>query len=89
MSGPANAEMTLRATRSESFESIPEVDFVRDMISEEIAAMENSLVSEFKLKEKNGDLLPEPLLNEDKCRFVLFPIQHHDVSERKFKFQIF
>ena len=41
---------------------------------------EMSLVSEFKIKEANGELLPEPLLVEDKSRFVLFPIKHTDVS---------
>ena len=45
---------------------------------------EMSLVSEFKIKEANGELLPEPLLVEDKSRFVLFPIQHTDVSTSLF-----
>ena len=43
-----------------------------------------NLVSEFKIKEANGELLPEPLLVEDKSRFVLFPIKHTDVSESPF-----
>ena len=35
--------------------------------------------TEFKVKEANGELLPEPLLTENPNRFVVFPIQHHDV----------
>lgn len=35
--------------------------------------------SDFKLKELNGELLPEPLLATDRTRFVLFPIKHNDV----------
>jgi hypothetical protein len=38
------------------------------------------LVSEYKQKELNGELLPEPLLVENKKRFVMFPILHRDVS---------
>ena len=36
--------------------------------------------TEYKLQELNGDLAPEPLLQEDKTRFVLFPIKQPDVS---------
>ena len=36
--------------------------------------------SDFKQREMRGELAPEPLLTEDKTRFVLFPIKHHDVS---------
>ena len=35
--------------------------------------------SEFKVKEMLGELLPEPLLVEDKTRFVLFPIKQPDI----------
>jgi hypothetical protein len=38
--------------------------------------------TEFKVKEANGELLPEPLLTENPNRFVVFPIQHHDVRSR-------
>ena len=39
-------------------------------------------VTEFKRKENDGELQPEPLLMEEhKTRFVLFPIKHDDVSE--------
>lgn len=37
-------------------------------------------VTEFRQLEKAGKLEVEPLLKEDKSRFVLFPIQHKDVS---------
>lgn len=36
-------------------------------------------ISEFKTKELNGELKPEPFLVENPHRFVLFPIQHDDV----------
>ena len=39
-------------------------------------------ITEFKKKEMNGELHPEPLLTVDKTRFVLFPIKHDDVSEQ-------
>jgi hypothetical protein len=67
---------------SDSFDSIPDVGFINEMIhshSKQIIGPV-SLVSEFKTKELNGELLPEPLLQEDKTRFVLFPIKHTDVS---------
>ena len=38
-------------------------------------------VTEFRLKEASGQLLPEPLLIADSSRFVLFPIKHSDVSQ--------
>lgn len=63
--------------RSDSFDSIPELDFIKDMMKDELAA--NDQVSEYRRRELNGELLPEPLLAEDKSRFVLFPIKHTDV----------
>jgi len=36
-------------------------------------------VSAFRQRELNGEMLPEPLLQENKNRFVLFPIRHKDV----------
>lgn len=41
----------------------------------------NDFVSDFKKLELAGKLKPEPLLTESENRFVLFPIQHHDVWE--------
>ncbi|CAN0255566.1 unnamed protein product, partial [Ectocarpus fasciculatus] len=38
-----------------------------------------TVVSQFRQMELNGSLRPEPLLAEDKTRFVLFPIKHTDV----------
>ena len=38
------------------------------------------LMTEHRRQEVEGKHLPEPLLMENPGRFVLFPIQHHDVS---------
>jgi hypothetical protein len=66
--------------RKDSIDSIPDVDFIaqitEDIRLEELSA---SLPSEFKIKEMSGALKPEPLLVEDKTRFVLFPIKNNDV----------
>lgn len=68
--------------RSDSLESIPEAEFVHNIVKEISEDFEaSSLVSEFKIKEKNGEYSPEPLLIEDKTRFVLFPIKHNDVRD--------
>lgn len=64
----------------ESFDSIPEAAFIQDMLKEELELISKNLVSESKKKELRGELKPEPLLLEDKSRFVLFPIKHADVS---------
>ena len=37
--------------------------------------------TEFRRKELAGELKPEPLCEENKRRFVLFPIVHHDIWE--------
>ena len=66
--------------RTESLDTIPSAGFeitVKSII-DDLNAMS---VTEFKKKEMNGELQPEPLLMEDKTRFVLFPIKHPDVSE--------
>jgi hypothetical protein len=68
------------SSRSESFESIPEVDFLRQIVNDELDSVNKSLVSDFKKLEMSGKLQPEPLLTADKSRFVLFPIKHNDVS---------
>jgi len=36
-------------------------------------------VTDMKKKEMNGELKPEWLLEENKNRFVLFPIKHQDI----------
>ena len=67
-------------SRTNSFESIPDVDFILHTIETELASLE---ISDFKRKESDGLLLPEPLLTPDNSRFVLFPIQHSDVSKSR------
>mmetsp|Transcript_36683 Transcript_36683/g.60420 ORF Transcript_36683/g.60420 Transcript_36683/m.60420 type:complete len:388 (+) Transcript_36683:37-1200(+) len=37
------------------------------------------VVSEYKRKELNGELVEEPLLKDNPSRFVVFPIQHNDI----------
>lgn len=68
--------------KSDSLESLPEAGFISEMIHNHQGQIiaPASLVSEYKMKELNGEFLPEPLLLEDKTRFVLFPIKHNDVS---------
>ncbi len=62
-----------KAFRSDSFDI--------DTIKEDLMNLEKeNMVSEYKTKELKGELLPEPLLLEDKSRFVLFPIKHTDVG---------
>ena len=63
--------------RTESFESIPDVDFMIQSIETDLASFD---ISDFRMKEAAGELLPEPLLVPDNSRFVLFPIKHSDVS---------
>lgn len=86
-SSPATPVFDERSTRSTSFDSIPEVEFLQKMLEKDLNDAKDQLISEFKRKENNGELLPEPLLMEDKSRFVLFPIKHNDV--RRFEIQIF
>lgn len=69
-----------RIARSNSYDSIPEVDFLKDMLKNELDQVDNELMSEYRRRELDGEMLPEPLLVEDKSRFVLFPIKHPDVS---------
>lgn len=64
-------------SRTHSFESIPDVDFMVQSIQADLAAVN---ITEYRLKEAAGQLLPEPLLISDSSRFVLFPIKHADVS---------
>mmetsp|Transcript_9131 Transcript_9131/g.15128 ORF Transcript_9131/g.15128 Transcript_9131/m.15128 type:complete len:376 (-) Transcript_9131:751-1878(-) len=68
-----------KASRSGSFESIPEAEFVQQMVKEEVATIDEALISDFKKLELEGKLKPEPILIEDKARFVLFPIKHADI----------
>ena len=68
--------------RVDSMESIESVDFLVESLEKaQLSGGDDRVqVSEQRMKEKNGTLLPEPLLIEDKQRFVLFPIKHKDVS---------
>lgn len=70
-----------RIARSNSYDSIPEVDFLKDMLKNELDQVDNELMSEYRRRELDGEMLPEPLLVEDKSRFVLFPIKHPDIWE--------
>jgi hypothetical protein len=62
-------------------DTFPPVSFIQDEVSED----EKNLVTEFRKLELSGQLEVEPLLKADKSRFVLFPIQHDDVSYLKYK----
>ena len=77
---------TTTCSRSESFESIPEADFIKQLVAEQVEDINKSLMTDFKKLELAGKLLPEPLLIVDKSRFVLFPIKHHDVRPILFNF---
>jgi len=72
---------------SNTFIDIPEVDFIHfsDINEAEPLAKNDicKLLTDFKKMEIRGEMLPEPLLKEDKTRFVLFPIKHADVSKQK------
>ena len=56
--------------------TFPEVDFLGSSPTYD----DQDEMTEFRKQELEGLLEPEPLLREDKSRFVLFPIQHSDVS---------
>ena len=43
--------------------------------------MIGNTATEFRIMELEGNMIPEPLLKEDKSRFVLFPIKHNDIWE--------
>ena len=66
--------------QSESYDFFPIEDFVLNSPLLHDTTVIVDVVSENKKKELRGELLPEPLLKEDKSRFVLFPIKHNDVS---------
>jgi len=84
----------MERTRSNSVDSVatsdsngttdtfPEATFIKSMdLNASLEPSSSSVqVTEFRQLEKTGQLEVEPLLKEDKSRFVLFPIQHKDVS---------
>ena len=59
------------------FEDVPLVNFLQEVHPDNEVG---KVISKFRQMELNGSLRPEPLLAEDKTRFVLFPIKHADVS---------
>ena len=72
-------------SRSNSLDSIPDVDFITKSLDNdelEIANLNSKVpvVSAFRMKEIQNLLADEPLLLSDKSRFVLFPIKYSDVS---------
>lgn len=72
----------IKMEREESFGTIPSVEFLSEQLQE--VELENNAkvqMSEFRQKEISGLLKPEPLLQEDKSRFVLFPIKQPDIWE--------
>jgi hypothetical protein len=66
-----------RITKSDSFDSMGSVDFLVDELT--INSASKPEPSEMRKKEMSGEIV-ESFLQEDKSRFVLFPIKHHDVS---------
>jgi len=83
----------MERTRSNSVDSVatsdsngttdtfPEATFIKSMdLNASLEPSSSVQVTEFRQLEKTGQLEVEPLLKEDKSRFVLFPIQHKDVS---------
>ncbi len=81
----------LHMEKSDSFESIPDVGLFQSMTLDDVTKAsddsknndkENMTV--FKMKEMKGEFKAEPLLVEDKSRFVLFPIKYTDVSSPPF-----
>lgn len=65
--------------RSDSLDSLPDVSFL-SLSPEHGGAVPGELImSDFKKMEIRGELLPEPMLMEDKGRFVVFPIKHNDI----------
>lgn len=70
---------TSRVARNESFDSFASVDFLVESLPVEEEKEGKLEPSAMRLKELAGEIV-EPLLAEDKNRFVLFPIKHHDVS---------
>lgn len=75
---------TTNIERKESFDSIPEVDFIAladNLEAVELVSKDDIPMTDAKLFELSEDFKPEPLLVEDKQRFVLFPIKYNDVRE--------
>ena len=68
-------------TKVQRVDSVESIESVDSLEKADLGGGDSRVqVSEHRLKEMRGELLPEPLLVEDKNRFVLFPIKHKDVS---------
>jgi hypothetical protein len=76
-----------KVVRNESFDSLGGVEFLVDELNSQRLGAESPKpkVTEFRKKELRGEIF-EPLLAEDKHRFVLFPIKHDDVRTILFVF---
>lgn len=79
----SSADSLLLAEESSAFSSssIAATDTDGDSTSSSIPST-TVLMTEHKRAEVENRHLPEPLLDENPGRFVLFPIQHADVSRR-------
>lgn len=69
-------EPEIEFQEEEEEDSVSEASFSS---SSSAKKQEEPRMSEYKLKELNGELLPEPYLIENPNRFVLFPIEEKDV----------
>jgi len=70
--------------RVQSTETLGSVDFLIEGIGELSYQEASASMTAQRELELQGQLAPEPLLVEDKSRFVLFPIKHTDVSSDTF-----
>lgn len=60
-------------------DALPSAEFLKIRENLKMTCEGLQEASAFKQKEMNGEFLPEPLLQEDKTRYVLFPIKHTDI----------
>ena len=74
-----NLESTSPCPSNESETDFPSIEFL-NIKNTLLLPGEKPEITSFKRFESSGNFIPEPLLSEDKSRFVLFPIKHPDVS---------
>jgi hypothetical protein len=60
--------------------TVSNIDFLVETLESDLKIESSTSVSDNRQKEINGEIIPEPLLYEDKKRLCLFPITRHDVS---------
>jgi ribonucleotide reductase beta subunit family protein with ferritin-like domain len=70
-------EVPGRLTRGDSLDSLPDAEFLRP--NHLMKLVDQPVISEHKKQELAGFAVPEAMLQEDKSRFVLFPIKHADI----------